>query len=74
MCPLINVKVHPKARQNKVQDNGDGNYTVWTSAAPDKGEANAAVAKALADYLGVAKSSVVLKRGGTSRNKVFEIP
>lgn len=71
---LVNVKVHPKARLNKVEKDDAGGYKVWTTAAPDRGEANAAVAAALADFLGCARGAVVLRRGATSRNKVFEVP
>lgn len=71
---MIAVKVNPKARINRVEPDSTGGYIVWTTAAPDKGQANDAVARALADFLGIPKSTIVLKRGATSRRKVFEIP
>ncbi|MBR0488460.1 DUF167 domain-containing protein [Candidatus Saccharibacteria bacterium] len=37
------------------------------------GEANAGVTRLLADYFDVAKSCVILKGGGKSRQKTFEI-
>ncbi len=70
---LVNVKVNPKARINRVEEDGAGGYTVWTTAAPDKGQANDAVARALAAHLGISRSSIVLKRGATSRKKVFDV-
>lgn len=73
MGETVNVKVNPKARLNRVEDDGAGGFTVWTTAAPDKGQANDAVVNALADHLGISKSSVRLKRGATSRKKVFVI-
>lgn len=73
MGNLVSVKVNPKARLNRVEDDGEGGYTVWTTAAPDKGQANEAVVKALADHLGISRSSLTLKRGATSRRKLFEI-
>lgn len=71
---MIEVKVNPKARLNKVEEDGAGGYIVWTTAAPDKGQANDAVVRALAKHLGVSRSDITLKRGATSRRKVFEIP
>lgn len=73
MQKLINVKVHPRARLEKVEHSGDGSYEVWTTAAPDKGAANSAVTKLLAKELRVAPSRLKLKRGATSRNKAFEL-
>jgi len=39
----------------------------------EKGRANAAVARLLADKLAIPPSSVRLTRGGSSREKLFEI-
>jgi uncharacterized protein len=73
MSRMIRVKVHPKSRQSKVEHKGGDEFEVWTPAAPDKGAANAAVAKLLGIHLGVAPSTVQLKRGAASRTKVFEV-
>lgn len=70
---LINVKVNPKARLNKVEDDGSQGLIVWTTAPPDKGAANEAVVKAVAGHLGVKPSQVRLVRGATNRRKVLEI-
>jgi uncharacterized protein YggU (UPF0235/DUF167 family) len=40
---------------------------------PVGGKANDAVIKALAEYFEVSKSQVVLAKGGSSKNKIFEI-
>jgi hypothetical protein len=42
-------------------------------AAPDKGKANAALTAMIADWLGVAKSSVSVARGVTNRRKTLHI-
>ncbi len=42
-------------------------------AVPDKGEANRAVERVVAEWLGVAKSSVAVSAGGKSRVKTVEI-
>jgi len=72
LVKIVSVKVHPKARRNEVRES-EGIYIIWTTAAPDRGEANNAVRKLLADHFGCAQSKVTLKRGATSRNKVFEL-
>jgi uncharacterized protein len=69
---MIEVKVHPRARAEKISARGEG-YEVWTTAAPDRGEANSAVTRILARELGVAPTRLVLRRGATSRNKLFEL-
>lgn len=46
---------------------------VRVRAAPDKGEANRAVERAVAEWLGVAKSSVAVSAGGKARVKTVEI-
>jgi hypothetical protein len=70
---LVAVKVHPRASRDRVERTADGGFAVWTVAAPDKGAANEAVTKLLARELGIAPGRIVLKRGATSRNKLFEI-
>jgi uncharacterized protein YggU (UPF0235/DUF167 family) len=42
-------------------------------AVPDKGEANRAVERVVAEWLGIAKSSVAVSAGGKSRVKTVEI-
>lgn len=42
-------------------------------AAPDKGEANRAVERVIAEWLGVPRSSVGVSAGGKSRVKTVEI-
>lgn len=69
----INVKVKPRSRINKVAETGPGQFQVWTTAAPDKGQANQAVIELLAEHLKIAKSRIVLKSGAASRHKLFEI-
>ena len=70
---MIEVKVRPRARIEKIEALENSGFAVWTTAPADKGEANEAVTKLLARHLGVAPSCVVLRRGATSRNKLFEV-
>ena len=51
----------------------EGVLQLRVTAHPDKGLANAAVLSMLAQALGVAKSTVRIVRGQTSRNKVVTV-
>lgn len=68
---IINVKVIPRARQNKITEESPGNFKVHTNVAPTDGKANEAVIAALSAHLGIPKSHVKLVRGATSHTKVF---
>lgn len=69
----IAVRVTPKAARNKITVEENGAIRVYVTVVPEGGKANAAVQKMLAKALGVAKSRLTLKRGETSRDKVFVI-
>jgi uncharacterized protein YggU (UPF0235/DUF167 family) len=73
MSRLIRVRVHPRASRDRVEPAADGGFDIWTTAAPDRGQANEAVRRLLAKALGVSVGSVALRRGATSRNKLFEV-
>jgi uncharacterized protein YggU (UPF0235/DUF167 family) len=51
----------------------DGVLKVYVCAAPVDGEANAAVVALVAKSLGVAKSSVAIVRGESSRDKLLRV-
>ncbi len=68
----IAVRVTPKASRNVVERDGDA-LRVYVTTVPEGGKATAAVVKLLAKALGVPKSSLVLVRGETSRDKVFRV-
>ncbi|PYC48949.1 hypothetical protein DI396_02440 [Litorivita pollutaquae] len=68
----IAVRVTPKAARNRITVE-EGAIRIYVTTVPEGGKANAAVQKLLAKSLGVAKSRLRLKRGETSRDKVFEI-
>lgn len=69
---ILNVRVTPRARVQKIVADGD-NLRVYTNAAPTDGAANAAVIKMLAKHYGVPKSSIRIVRGETLHDKVIEI-
>jgi uncharacterized protein (TIGR00251 family) len=67
------VHVTPKAGKDEIVGWKGSELSVRVTAAPDGGKANAAVCKTVAAGLGVAKTSVRVLRGDTSRHKVLEI-
>lgn len=69
---IVNIRVIPRARQNKITVDPDGTVRVHTVAAPSDGQANDAVIKMLAEYYKIPKTSIRIIRGQTSRNKVIE--
>ena len=68
----IAVRVTPKASRNRIVEE-NGALRVYVTVAPEGGKANAAVIKLLAKALGVPKSSLVLIRGQSSRDKLLRI-
>lgn len=70
---IINVRVIPRAKINRIEVQPDGVVRVHTTTAPTDGKATADVIKMLARYYDVPKTSIRLIRGETSRDKVFEI-
>lgn len=72
------VHVTPKASVNRItgvfkRARGVMSLAVKVTAAPDKGRANKAVMKLLAHDLHMPKTTITLIRGGTDRNKIFEL-
>jgi uncharacterized protein YggU (UPF0235/DUF167 family) len=71
------VRVTPKSAREGVDglvETAHGSaLTVRVRAAADKGEANRAVEMVVAEWLGVAKSSVAVSAGGKSRIKTLLI-
>lgn len=69
----LRVKVTPGARESAIGEWVDGVLRMKVREAAEKGRANEAVGRLLAKRLGVAAGDVVLKRGATSREKLFEV-
>ncbi len=68
----ITVKVTPHAKTEEVEQQDDI-YLVKVKAAAKEGKANDAVIKLLAAYFKVPKSTITIKTGLVSRNKIVEI-
>ena len=69
---IVNVRVIPRARVQKIVVDGD-TLRVYTNAAPTDGAANAAVIKMLAKHFDVPKSCISIIRGETSHDKVIQV-
>lgn len=69
----IFVRVKPNAKQEKIEKAGERDFLIWVKEKPQEGKANQAVIRVLAEYFGVLKSEVILLKGQTSREKVFEV-
>ena len=73
----IIATVKPGSSQEKIvvvsSDDDVQNVTIWVHARAHDGEANKKVIEMLADFYGVAKSSISFVRGEKSKVKMFEI-
>jgi hypothetical protein len=71
----MKISVHATAgsRRNHVGGQHDGALRVAVTAPADKGRANKAILKLLADALGIAPGRIELASGATSRRKVFVV-
>jgi uncharacterized protein len=67
------VKVKPNSRQQKVEEDSEGNLTVNLKSPPVDGKANEELIRLLADKFDVPKSSIRIKSGLSSRQKVVVI-
>ena len=70
---MLEIRVQPKAKLNRVEVDDGGNVKVHVTSAPEGGKANNAVIALLAKQLGVARGSVEIVRGHKNRNKVLQI-
>jgi len=69
----IEVTVKTKSSQNKLVRNEDGTYAAYLNAAPIKGRANRSLIELLSEKFNVAKSSIRIVRGITSKHKLVSI-
>ena len=69
----LRVRVQPRASRNALGGEREGALVVRLTAPPLEGRANQALARVLADVLGVAPSAVELVRGDSGRDKLVAI-
>ena len=71
---LLAIKAVPKASRDEVAGwLDDGSLKVKVTAAPEKGKANAAICRVVAEWLAVPASRVRVVRGETSARKQVEV-
>ncbi len=68
---VIQVKALAAARRNELRGVENGRLKVATTAAPEKGRANEAILRQVADVLQVPARQVELLRGATSNQKTI---
>lgn len=72
MWQRIEVKIYPNAGRNEVELAGE-EYRVFVTKSPQKNQANQAMLKLLAKFLGVRQSDLEIQAGAKSRRKVIRI-
>ena len=71
---VLAIKAVPKASRDEVAGwLGDGSLKVKVTAAPEKGKANAAICRVVAEWLDVPASRVRVIRGESSARKQVEV-
>ena len=69
----ISVRVKPNAKQEKIEKVNEGQFLIRVKEKPQEGKANKAVIKVLSEYFEVPQSRIVLLKGQSSKEKIFEI-
>ena len=69
----IRVRLQPRAAHNRIVGQHGDSLKAQVTAPPVEGEANRALARLLADALGVPKGKVSVAVGGRSRNKLVQV-
>ena len=73
MTRILEVKVKPNAKQQKIEITEAGVWLVSLRCPPVEGKANKELIKLLSKELGAPKSKIQIKSGLTSRNKLIKI-
>lgn len=69
----ITVFAQPKASKNEVIGPHNGAIKIKITAPPIEGRANEAIIEFFSDLFKIPKRNIQLYRGGTSRNKIFQL-
>jgi uncharacterized protein len=73
MAITVDILVQPRASRAKIGPMHDGRIKVAVTAPPVDGEANAAVIELFARRLGIARGSVEIVAGASSRRKTIKL-
>jgi hypothetical protein len=69
----FSVKVHPKARRERISGTVGDSLKVQLTAPPVEGKANQACIRFFAEFLKVSRSSITIAAGVSSRKKVIRV-
>ena len=70
---ILTVHVKPNAKQESLEWMDEDTLKISVTVPPEKGKANKAVIELLAKELNIAKTTIELVRGGTTRIKQFKV-
>jgi uncharacterized protein (TIGR00251 family) len=70
---IIKVHVKTHAHEEKIEEVGLEEYKIWTTATPDKGQANDAIFDILAEHFNIPVSNIKIISGNKSTHKLIEI-
>jgi hypothetical protein len=70
----LRLRVKPNARANAILGARAGSLRVSVTAAPERGRANEAAVRLVAETLGLAPSALILVAGHASRDKLLRVP
>lgn len=68
------VTVKPNSKKGPLVIADGTKLTIYLREKPVDGEANSALIKILAKYFRVPKTSIIIRHGAKSRQKIIEIP
>jgi uncharacterized protein YggU (UPF0235/DUF167 family) len=68
----MRLKVHPGAREDRLERRAAGGYEVWVRAKAEAGRANAAALSLLARELGCPAKALRVAKGAASPSKIVE--
>ena len=69
----IFVTAKPGSQTESIQKISDNEFIVRVKEAPEKGKANKAIARSIAEYFDVPFSEIRLISGASNKKKIFEI-
>jgi len=70
---IINVSVKTRANCAKIEQLSNTIFKIWVTEPPEKGKANKKVIELVAKHLKIPKSSIFIKAGTKSSDKLIEI-
>jgi len=73
MLKIYNIKVVPRAKENKVEQMAKNEFKVWLTAPPVDNKANFLLIEIMAKYLNVKQRQIAIISGVKSRDKKIRI-